>query len=137
MITIIAEDVIVSEGDVSKLALFIMNWQPSIDELIPIDMSYASVHETPEHCDLYVVDLDTQEVMDDVQSVDIKKGVAYCIVKDAIKAMPIFGRYQIYVMSDCQHGFVVRDVQKDYRFQCKECNTRFRSYPQIRIKSCL
>lgn len=30
----------------------------------------------------------------------------------------------------CQHGFVVRDVQGPNRFLCKECDSRFPSYPQ-------
>ena len=113
-----------------------MSWQPpSIDELVPTDTSYASVSETPNACDLYVVDLDARKVMDGVQSVDTKEGVAYCISKGATDgAIPIMGRYQICMMGDCKHGFVVRDVRGSYRFLCKECNTRFRSYPTVRKK---
>lgn len=121
---------------------------PSIDELVPTDMNYACVDETPNCLELYVVDLDTQKVMDGVQSVDVEKGVAYCISQDdksdcstntAIihhrtntKVVPVMGRYKICVINDCEHGFVVRDIQKGYRFLCKECDTRFCSYPMVR-----
>lgn len=30
----------------------------------------------------------------------------------------------------CDHGFVVRDIQGDDRFLCRECNRRFPFYPQ-------
>jgi len=33
-------------------------------------------------------------------------------------------------MSKCEHGFVVRDVQGNNRFLCRECDERFLSYPQ-------
>jgi len=30
----------------------------------------------------------------------------------------------------CKHGFIVRDIQGDTRFLCKECDKRFSRYPQ-------
>lgn len=33
-------------------------------------------------------------------------------------------------MNDCRHGFVVRDIQGDQRFLCRECDKRFPHYPK-------
>lgn len=37
-------------------------------------------------------------------------------------------------MSDCEHGFVVRDILGVNRFLCRECDERFRSYPRRAIR---
>lgn len=33
------------------------------------------------------------------------------------------------MMSDCEHGFVTRDVCGDYKYICHECEERFTTYP--------
>ncbi len=33
-------------------------------------------------------------------------------------------------MSGCKHGFVVRDIEGDNRFLCRECDVRFPHYPR-------
>lgn len=110
---------------------------PSVEELIPTEITYGSV-KTEGHQDMFVVNLDTQKVMDGVQSVSVNEGVAHCLIEGATIPIPVLGRFQIYIRSDCEHGFVVRDIQENYRFHCKECNTRFRAYPIIgRVRLCL
>jgi peptide chain release factor 1 len=109
---------------------------PSFEDLIPAGMTYASVHDTPDHADLFVVNLDTKEVVDHVVSVDTVEGSAYIYTKDTTLAVEVPGNYQICVIShDCAHGFVVREIKDEYRFLCKECDIRFRAYP--RRKRCL
>ena len=34
-------------------------------------------------------------------------------------------------MNDCEHGYIVRAVQDDSRFLCKECDERFVRHPDV------